>query len=77
MFSKDILSVAAVSVVLGVWASWYVSRIWIEMFAEQIPLNMLLFLGVGALALAIIVGCVLMKSWHIANDDPVNSIKNE
>jgi putative ABC transport system permease protein len=77
MFSKDILYVALPSVILGVWASWYVSRIWIEMFAEQIPLRAFLFISIGALALAVIVGCVLARSWRIANENPVNSIKNE
>jgi len=77
MFFKDILYIALGSVVLGVLASWYVSRIWIAMFAEQIPLNILIFVGVGLLTLAIIVGCVMVKSWRIANENPVISIKNE
>jgi putative ABC transport system permease protein len=77
MFSKDILYIALPSVLLGVGASWYVSRIWIEMFAEQMPLGTSFFTGIGALALAVIVGCVLAKSWRIANENPVNNIKNE
>lgn len=77
MFSKDIIYIALPSVLLGTFASWYVSRIWIEMFAEQISLDAFLFVGIALLVLLIIVGCVIIKSWRIANENPVVSIKND
>ena len=48
-----------------------------EQFAEQIPLGWIVYLLVIIVNLVIIVGCVLWKSWRIANENPVNSIKSE
>ena len=71
LLSKDILVVALPAVILGSLASWYINGVWMEQFAEQIPLGWIVYL------LVIIVGCVLWKSWRIANENPVNSIKSE
>lgn len=75
--SKDILVVALPAVILGSLASWYINGVWMEQFAEQIPLGWIVYLLVIIVNLVIIVGCVLWKSWRIANENPVNSIKSE
>lgn len=77
LLSKDILVVALPAVILGSLASWYINGIWMEQFAEQIPLGWIVYLLVIIVNLVIIVGCVLWKSWRIANENPVNSIKSE
>lgn len=77
LLSKDILVVALPAVILGSLASWYINGVWMEQFAEQIPLGWIVYLLVIIVNLAIIVGCVLWKSWRIANENPVNSIKSE
>lgn len=77
LFSKDVLVVALPAVVLGSFASWYINGIWMEQFAEQIPLSWIVYLLVIIANLVIILGCVLWKSWRIANENPVNSIKSE
>lgn len=77
LLSKDVLIVAAPAVIIGTIASWYVNGIWMEQFAEQIPLDWVVYVLVLIANLAVIVGCVLWKSWKIANDNPVNSIKSE
>lgn len=77
LLSKDILVVALLAVILGSLASWYINGIWMEQFAEQIPLGWIVYLLVIIVNLVIIVGCVLWKSWRIANENPVNSIKSE
>lgn len=77
LFSKDILVVALPAVILGSLASWYINGVWMEQFAEQIPLGWIVYLLVIIVNLVIIVGCVLWKSWRIANENPVNSIKSE
>ena len=77
LLSKDVLVVALPAVVLGSLASWYINGIWMEQFAEQIPLSWIVYLLVIIANLVIILGCVLWKSWRIANENPVNSIKSE
>ena len=52
-------------------------KAWLEQFAEQVDLNPLLFLATALIVAIIIVACVVLKAWHIANENPVNSIKSE
>lgn len=77
LLSKDVFIVAAPAVIIGTIASWYVNGIWMEQFAEQIPLDWVVYVLVLIANLAVIVGCVLWKSWRIAEANPVNSIKSE
>ena len=59
LLSKDVLVVALPAVVLGTLASWYINGIWMEQFAEQVPLGWVVYLLVVIANLAVIVGCVL------------------
>lgn len=77
MLSKDLLVVAAPAVFVGIIASWYVNGLWMDQFAEQVPINPAVYLLIAIANLAVIVACVLWKSWKIANENPVNSIKSE
>lgn len=77
MLSKDMLYIALPAVIIGTVASWYVNGIWMDQFAEQVPLSPAVYLLVVIANLAVIIGCVLWKSWRIANENPVNSIKSE
>ena len=77
LLSKDVLYVAAPAVVVGTVASWYVNSIWMDQFAEKTSISWAMYLLVAIANIIIIVGCVLWKSWKIANENPVNSIKSE
>ena len=77
LLSKDVLVVAAPAVIIGIMAAWYVNSIWIDQFTEKVPLNGVVYLLLVIANLAVIVGCVFWKSWRIANENPVNSIKAE
>ena len=77
MLSRDILVVAAPAVVIGTVLAWYVNGMWMEQFAERIPVSWAVYVLVVMANLVIIVACVLWKSWRIANENPVNSIKSE
>ena len=46
-------------------------------FAERIHISWAVYVLVVMANLVIIVACVLWKSWRIANENPVNSIKSE
>ena len=45
--------------------------------AEQIDLNPLLFIGTALFVQLLIILCVVLKAWYIANENPVKSIKTE
>lgn len=77
LLAGDILYVSVLAVVLGTVISYFIGRAWLDQFAEQIDLNPLLFVGIAFVTLLLIVACVVLKAWHIANENPVKSIKNE
>ena len=66
LLGRDVLYVALPAVVIGVAASWYVNSLW-----------MAVYVLIGVAVLAVITSCVLWKSWRIANENPVLSIKSE
>ena len=74
---RDIFYVAAPAVLIGVLVAWYVNNIWMEQFSEHIPLGWIVYIWIWIANLAIIIGCVLWKSWRTANENPVISIKSE
>lgn len=73
----DILYVSIPSILLGNVIAYFIGKAWLEQFAEQVDLNPLLFLATALVVAIIIVACVVLKAWHIANENPVNSIKSE
>ena len=77
LLGRDIFWVAAPAVVLGVGAAAYVNGLWMEMFAVRVPLGWTMYVLVGLLNLLVILGCVLWRTWHIANENPVISLKSE
>lgn len=77
LLSRDILYVAIPSVLLGTIASYFTGKAWLEQFAETIELNPLLFVGAALGVIILVVACVVLKAWRIANENPVNSIKSE
>ena len=74
---KDVFYVAAPAVIIGTLASWYINGIWMDQFVEKVPINWAVYPLLAIANLAVIIGCVLWKSWKIANENPVNSIKSE
>jgi putative ABC transport system permease protein len=77
LLSKNILYIAAPAVAIGTLAAWYINSKWIGLFAEQAGLSPALYPLVAIAVLIVIWGCVIWKSWSIANENPVKSIKSE
>lgn len=77
LLTRDILYVSITSIVLGTVVSYFAGRAWLDQFAEQIDLNPLLFVATALFVQLLIVACVVLRAWHIANENPVNSIKSE
>ena len=77
LLTRDILYVSVLSILIGTAVSYFAGRACLDQFAEQIELNPLLFIGTALFIQLLIIVCVVLKAWHIANENPVNSIKNE
>lgn len=77
LLSRDVFYVAAPAVTIGTVGAWYVNGMWMDLFAVQVPLGWPVYVLVAIANLAIITACVIWKSWRIANENPVQSIKSE
>ena len=74
---RDILNVSIPSVCIGTLIAYSTGRVWLEQFPEQINLNVLYFIGVALFVMFLVVACVVIRAWRIANENPVKSIKSE
>lgn len=77
LLSRDVLMVAVPAVLAGIVASWYVNGFWMDMFSERVPVSPAVYVLLALANLVLIVVCVVGKSWRIANENPVLSIKSE
>ena len=77
LLSVGILKVAVGAVIIGIVFAWYISGIWMEQFPDSSLLSVGWFVLLGICLLALIVLVVVVKAWHIANENPVKSIKSE
>lgn len=77
LLTRGILYVALPAILIGTVASYFIGMAWLEQFAEKIDMNLLLFIGTALAVLVLIVLVVILKAWHIANENPVKSIKSE
>lgn len=78
MLCQDIAIIALPAVVIGTLASWYVGSIWISTnFKDILTIHPLVYIGVAMVVMAFILGTVIVKSWRVANENPVLSIKSE
>ena len=78
MLCRDVSIVALPAVVVGILLSWQMGEAWISSnFEDILAINPLIYIGVGMVAMAFILGTVIVKSWRVANENPVMSIKSE
>ena len=77
LLNQNIFWIALPSIFIGIVLAYVVGNKWLEQFTDQISLSAWHFLLLLLLISLLIVGSVTGKSWHIADENPVNSIKNE
>lgn len=77
LLSADILKVAAGAVLIGVVSAWFVSGVWMEQFVDCQPPSPAAFLLLALLLPLCIIAVVVLKARHIANENPVLSLKAE
>lgn len=78
LLSKGISWIALPAVIIGIFCSYFIGKEWLMQFERfQMDLTIIRFLMIAIAILVLIFGTVIIRSWHIANENPVNSIKNE
>ena len=77
MFCRHYALLLAVSFIIAAPIAYYIGRQWLQSFAERTPIYWWLFpLALLVIALVTLL-TVVIQSWRTANENPVNSIKNE
>ncbi|RHR61679.1 FtsX-like permease family protein [Parabacteroides sp. AF17-28] len=77
IISKDILYMAIPAVLLGVMSSYWMGENWLQQFSEKIPLSVFIFAGSALAIWLVVLVMVVARTWSIANEDPVKSLKSE
>ena len=77
LVSGNIFWTALSAVMVGIVFAYIVSNKWLEQFSDRVSINGGHFLVVIIIILLLIMGSVIGRSWNVANENPVNSIKNE
>ena len=77
LLNQNIFWIALPSIFIGIVLAYCFWIEGLEQFTDQISLSAWHFLLLLLLISLLIVGSVTGKSWHIADENPVNSIKNE
>ena len=75
MLSRDISYIALPALAIGVAIAYINASGWLEKFAERIHLSFFIFIGAALFVYAVIISCVLIRAWNVANENPVESIK--
>ena len=77
LLCMDIVRIALPAIIIGIGLAHYVGNIWKEQFRDVLPSNLWCYAGAFIVVMAFILGTVIVKSWRIANENPVLSIKSE
>lgn len=77
VISKDCTYIVMPAMVLGGWVAYFLGSGWLHQFVEKIPLTVSLFV-LGCLPLLLILyACVGIRSWKVANANPVHNMRTE
>lgn len=77
MMIGNIMWISLPAVIIGTLGAWYVGGLWMEQFSVTIDSIIPYYILAAILVLIIIVGCVVSRTWKIANENPIKSIKAE
>nr|WP_304379479.1 FtsX-like permease family protein [uncultured Parabacteroides sp.] len=77
IISKDVLYMAVPAVIFGVIGSYIMGENWLQQFSEKIPLSVFIFVGSALAIWLLVLATVVLRTWEIANDNPVKSLKSE
>ena len=72
-YSVPLVASFVIAAPLGYW----LSRQWLQSFAEHTPIHWWLFPMAFVLVSAVVITTVVIQSWRVATANPVESIKTE
>lgn len=75
--TKEYLVMIALAFLVAIPISYYTVQAWLDNFAYRIEISPLVFVSVGLLTLAFTTALVSFISYHAANANPVNSLKED
>ncbi len=77
MFVGNIMKFAAIAIVIGNIAAWFVAQRWLEQFAERVAVGPWYFIIADLVLLAVIVATVVLGSIRVARMNPTISLKKD
>ena len=77
MFNKSYAYILVICFIIAAPLAWYAVDGWLQNFAYKIPIYWWVFPLAFVLVSVVTLLTVTYQNWHAANENPVNSIKNE
>ncbi|MDR2921692.1 MAG: ABC transporter permease [Tannerella sp.] len=77
LLCKDITYMSLPAIIIGIMISFLIGRNWLQEFAVKTTLSPGMFIFCGILILMGILLLVTSRTWDVANENPVESIKSE
>lgn len=77
MISADAVYMAVPAVLFGVVGAYLAGEKWLEQFAEKIPLSFWIFAGSALAVVGIVFATVILRTYSVANENPVHCLKDE
>lgn len=77
MISKDVSFIAIPALIVGISVAGFSGEKWLKQFVDKVPLNLPLFVISAFCIYLVIIACVFYRTWKVANDNPVESLKAE
>lgn len=77
MFNKSYLLILVICFLLGAPIAWYGVERWLENFAYRTPIYFWVFILSFMFISVITFITITFQNWHVANENPVNNIKDE
>lgn len=77
LMSKEFVKLVVIAFVISVPLAWYAMDQWLAGFAYRVPINPMIFIVAGSIALLIALVTVSFESVKAALTNPVTSLRNE
>ena len=77
MFNKSYLLILIICFLLGAPIAWYGVYHWLENFAYRTPIYGGVFILSFVMVSVVTFIIVTFQNWHVANENPINNVKNE
>lgn len=77
VIAKDFAFIVLPAMILGACGAYLFAIGWLQQFVARISLGFPLFFSACFVLLLLLVVCICLRSWRVANENPVESVKTE